>query len=95
MVDMQTVDDYTDAFEGLNERQARFAYEYTVDANGGAAYIRAGYDTSGDSAHACASRLLTDARIQRAIAWLRAKSSARLDISRESVLRGLQRERQS
>jgi phage terminase small subunit len=61
--------DETPWYEGLNDRQRRFAEEYCVDFNGTQAAIRAGY--SADTARQQAWRMLTNVNISAAIEHLK------------------------
>ena len=52
----------------LSEKQQRFVEEYLRDRNASAAYLRAGYSAKNDNtAAACSSRLLRDAKVAAAI----------------------------
>jgi len=68
----------------LSPKQARFCREYVVDLNGTAAACRAGY--SSVSAKQQASRLLTKANVQAAIAELQAAVAERLDIDADHIV---------
>lgn len=68
----------------LAPKRLRFVEEYLVDLNGSQAAIRAGY--SPGTAKVTASRLLTDDNVERAISDLRAKMSAKLELTAERVL---------
>lgn len=68
----------------LSPKRLRFAEEYLVDLNGTQAAIRAGY--SKGTAKVTASRLLTDDNVAGAIAELRARMSAKLELTAEKVL---------
>jgi phage terminase small subunit len=70
---------------GLNIRQRRFVNEYLIDCRATAACVRAGYAPK--NAHITASRLLTNAKVARAVADGMAKFASRLEISAERVLR--------
>jgi phage terminase small subunit len=52
----------------LTPKQRKFAEEYCIDLNATAAYIHAGYKARGHAAESNASRLLSNAEIQKAIA---------------------------
>ncbi|UXC93117.1 terminase small subunit [Sphingobium sp. RSMS] len=71
----------------LDGKQARFVEEYLVDLNATAAYRRAGYVAKGNSAEVNASRLLRNAKVQRAIAAAQQALSERTQITQEMVLR--------
>jgi len=68
----------------LSPKRLRFVEEYLVDLNGTQAAIRAGY--SKGTAKVTASRLLTDDNVAGAIAELRARMSAKLELTAEKVL---------
>lgn len=70
----------------LTPKQQRFVEEYLVDFNGTAAYQRAGYTARGRSAEVNASRLLSNAKVQQAIAAGQAALSERTEITQEMVL---------
>jgi phage terminase small subunit len=76
----------------LSGRRQRFVEEYLIDGNATAAYRRAGYTASGESARRNASRLLTNADVQAALAEARAQLSSVLSLTREDVARGLRTE---
>jgi phage terminase small subunit len=71
----------------LTLKQQRFAHEYCVDLNATAAYRRAGYNAQGNSAEACASRLLSNAKAQQAIREKEKIAAKRLEVNTENVLR--------
>ena len=73
----------------LSEMEKRFCREYMIDGNASAAYVRAGYQTSGASARACASRLLTHANIKAEIARLSEEEKKRNEVTGERVIREL------
>lgn len=68
----------------LNPKQQRFVEEYLVDLNGTQAAIRAGY--SPKTAEVQASRLLSNAKVQQAVAEGRARLSQSTGITQERVL---------
>lgn len=70
--------------DGLSPRQRRFVEEYLIDLNGQAAAIRAGY--AAHTARITASRLLTKANIQAAIADAQAVRGQRTQITQDAVL---------
>jgi phage terminase small subunit len=72
---------------GLTLKQQRFAAEYCVDLNATAAYKRAGYNARGNAAEACASRLLSNAKVQEAVQEKEKIAASRLVIISENVLR--------
>ena len=65
----------------LNPKQQRFVEEYLVDLNGTQAAIRAGY--SPKTAEVQASRLLSNAKVQQAVAEGRARLSQSTGITRK------------
>jgi len=71
----------------LTDKQQRFIEEYLVDSNGKQAAIRAGY--SEKTAEVQASRLLSYAKIKEAVVVLQEKTSAKLEITREGLLKDL------
>lgn len=70
----------------LEPRQQRFVDEYLVDLNGTQAYMRAEPGTTEKSARTLASRMLAKVNVQKTIAAERAKTAAKLELSRERVL---------
>lgn len=68
----------------LTDKQQRFVDEYLIDLNATQAAIRTGY--SANSAHVTGSRLLSDAKIQAAVAEGRAKLAGKLEITQERIL---------
>ncbi|MBA4143962.1 MAG: terminase small subunit [Nitrosospira sp.] len=72
---------------GLTLKQQRFANEYCIDLNATAAYRRAGYNARGDAAEACASRLLSNAKVQRAVQEKEKIAAKRLEVTSENILR--------
>jgi len=71
----------------LTAQQLRFVEEYLKDLNGKQAAIRAGY--SPKSAEACASRLLSKAKVKAEIEKLQAARSKRTEIDTDWVLKRL------
>src|SRR5688572_17741461 len=71
----------------LTLKQKRFAAEYCLDLNATAAYRRAGYNARGNAAEACASRLLSNAKVQQAIQEKEQIAAKRLEVNTENVLR--------
>ena len=68
-------------------RQVRFVDEYLIDLNGTQAAIRAGYSPNG--AKVTASRLLTKSNLRALLKRRQAETAARLQVTREDVVRGL------
>ena len=73
----------------LTPKQERFCQEYIIDLNGAQAAIRAGYSVK--DARTQASRLSTNANIQKYIAELQQKKNAALDLKSEDTLREIAR----
>ncbi|MGX0136321.1 terminase small subunit [Cupriavidus metallidurans] len=73
----------------LNARRAAFAREYVIDYNATQAAIRAGY--SENTAQEQASRLMTNAEVQAAIAKEQKKRVARTEITQDRVLQEVAR----
>jgi Terminase small subunit len=71
----------------LTPKQARFVEEYSLDHNGAAAAVRAGYAPG--SARVTASRLLSKDNVRTAVAALEAEAAKALQITREDVLAAL------
>lgn len=72
-----------------NAGHERFCQEYLLDLCGGRAWERAGYNTTGRSADANACRALTDANLQKRIAFLKEERKKRLGIDADRVLEEL------
>ncbi len=75
--------------EQLNERQYRFVHEYLKDFDGAAAYKRAGYKATGNSAEANASRLLRQAKVRETLARVREEIAERTLVDKEFVMKSL------
>ena len=73
----------------LTPKQLRFVEEYSLDHNGAAAAVRAGF--AANSARVTASRLLTKANVKAAVAALEAEAAKTLRVTREGVLAALGR----
>ncbi|WP_405118762.1 terminase small subunit [Pseudomonas leptonychotis] len=73
------------AVVALTDKEQQFVDEYLVDLNGAQAAIRAKYAES--SARQTATKLLSKAHIQAAIAVARAKQQQRTEITADRVLR--------
>ena len=71
----------------MTPKQMRFIEEYSLDHNGAAAAVRAGYAPG--SAKVTASRLLTKANVREALAVSQVRVAPRLEIDRQRVLEGL------
>lgn len=71
----------------LPPRQQRFVEEYLIDLNAKQAAIRAGY--SAKSAEACASRLLTTAKVKHAIQSKQLETQSRTQVTVDFVIGGL------
>ena len=70
----------------MTPKQKRFVEEYLVDLNAAAAYRRAGYLATGNSAEVNASRLLRNAQVKSAIATARDRQSQKLQISSDRAI---------
>jgi len=70
----------------LTLKQLRFTNEYGIDLNASAAYTRAGYSARGNSAEACASRLLRNAKVQRLIQEKEKIATTRCEVTAENVI---------
>ena len=71
----------------LTSKQRRFAEEYCIDLNAAAAYLRAGYTASGNSAEAAASRLLSNVKVQSIIQQKQREIAGRCEVTAEKVIR--------
>lgn len=77
---------------GLTPQMERFAREYVVDLDVGAAVLRAGYSAKdGKVAATKGSHLLRRPDVARLVAELKAKQAERLDVKADDVLRELLR----
>lgn len=70
----------------IDPKHQRFADEYLIDFNGGAAYERAGYKSRGAAAHAAASRLLCRGEVQAYLAQRQQELQAKFEITQEQVV---------
>ena len=76
----------------LTRLQKRFAEEYVLDLNGGAAYRRAGYKVKDDDlARSAGSRLLANVNVAAYVQALTARRSHSTGITAERVLKELAR----
>jgi phage terminase small subunit len=73
----------------LTEKQKKFCEEYLVDFNQGAAYLRAGYKCSDNSARTNASRMLTNDNIQAYLTSIRNKAGSSTAVTLERTLQEL------
>jgi phage terminase small subunit len=71
----------------LGPKQNRFVAEYPVDLNATAAAIRAGYAPT--SAESQGSRLLSNAKVKKAIDEALARRAERVEVKQDDVLREL------
>ena len=71
----------------LSPKQTRFAQEYLIDLNGKRAAIRAGYASR--SAEVQASRMLRNAKVQKALEAAMQARSRRTEVSSDQVLEEL------
>jgi hypothetical protein len=69
----------------LNVREERFAENIAAAMKGGPAAKKAGYKGTPDSLNTMASRLLRKVEVAERIAQLRAKTSTKLEFSRENL----------
>lgn len=69
----------------LNERQAAFVRQYTIDPNATQAALKAGY--SEKTAHAMGCRLLKNVKVKKELARLRKERTERTNIDADYVLR--------
>jgi phage terminase small subunit len=77
---------------GLTIRERAFADLYLIDQNGSAAYVRAGYTARNENvAAACASRLLTRAKVKKYIELRMKALHDKFAITQERVLGELAR----
>ncbi len=72
----------------LSPRRAKFAAEYAKDGNGTRAAKAAGFAER--AAHVTASRLLRDAKVVSEIDRLQRKDAAKVNLTREKIIAGLQ-----
>lgn len=73
----------------LTPKQQRFADEYLTDLNATAAYKRAGYSATGNSAESMASQLLRNVKVANYISSKKFIISEKLNITHEMVLQKL------
>jgi phage terminase small subunit len=71
----------------LPDKQLRFVSEYLVDLNGAGAAVRAGYSRNSAKEQAC--RLLTYAHVRVEIQKRFKETEARLQLTRDDVIKGL------
>lgn len=74
------------AKKSMAPKVLRFIDEYLVDLNGSAAYKRAGYKATGNSAEVCARRLLRNVQVAAEVARRQSATAQKLGISREEAL---------
>ncbi|KVD35438.1 hypothetical protein WK59_03855 [Burkholderia ubonensis] len=70
----------------LSAKHQRFADEYLKDRNASAAYQRAGYKATGNSAETAASRLLREPEVQAYIEEREAALRKRLEIEQDDIV---------
>ena len=68
----------------LTAKIARFIDEYSIDGNGAAAAVRAGY--AAGSAHVTASRLIRNAKVQAGLAHRQQALAERFDLDRQRLV---------
>ncbi|MEY8709506.1 terminase small subunit [Mangrovibacter phragmitis] len=74
---------------GLSEKQAIFAENVAAGKKLVDAYRIAGYEGEGRTAHSNASRMLRNARVFRAVSFLRDKRQQRLSLTEEEIIHQL------
>lgn len=74
------------AYEDLTELQRKFVEAYLLSGNASEAYEAAGYKGRGATARVNASRMLTNANIQSALAERRAQLASAYDVTPERVI---------
>ena len=74
------------ASDHLTEKQRKFVEAYLTSGNASAAYAAAGYTGRGATARVNASRMLTNAKIQQALAQRRARLASANDVTPERVI---------
>lgn len=74
---------------GLSEKQGIFAENVAAGKKLVEAYRIAGYEGEGRTAHSNASRMLRNARVFRAVSFLRDKRQARLSLTEEEIIHQL------
>ena len=75
--------------EELNAQERRFCYEYLVDLNQTAAYIRAGYTSNYQSAAASATLKIKEKKIADFIDYLKEEREQRTAVSADKVVQEL------
>jgi phage terminase small subunit len=78
-----------DVIDSLSEQQKRFCEEFLVDLNATQAVVRAGYQTK--YPNRVAYQLMENPAIRIAIDGLRAERSKGTDVTKDFVLRGIQK----
>ena len=73
----------------LKPGHQRFADEYLIDLNAGAAYVRAGYKAKGSVAWAAASRLLARTDVQVYLSQRQAELAQAVQVTQEEVVKRL------
>ncbi len=71
---------------GITNKQQLFCQEYLKDLNATEAYKRAGYKGKGNTAEACASRMLSNAKIEIEISKLKQEVTERAKITTDRVV---------
>lgn len=74
---------------GLSEKQGIFAENVAAGKKLVEAYRIAGYEGEGNTAHSNASRMLRNARVFRAVSFLRDKRQQRLSLTEEEIIHQL------
>lgn len=78
-----------DVIDSLSEQQKRFCEEFLVDLNATQAAVRAGYKTK--FPNRIAYQLMENSAVRIAIDGLRAERSKGTDVTKDFVLRGIQK----
>lgn len=78
-----------DVVDSLSEKQKRFCEEFLVDLNATQAVVRAGYNTK--YPNRIAFQLMENTAVRIAIDGLRAERSKGSDVTKDFVLRGIQK----
>lgn len=76
-----------------NSRHESFAQAIAKGIAGSVAYKASGYGASGKAAEACASRLLTDAKVAARVQELQSKAARKVEVTVESIAKELEEAR--
>lgn len=83
------ISDFNPAEFGLSEKQGIFAENVAAGKKLVDAYRVAGYEEEGSTAHVNASRMLRNAKVFRAISFLRDKRQQRLSLTEDEIIHQL------